>query len=191
MLQALQPPARSVVGTPLLFVMPSALDVADEDLRPVVLAVAVGVVHREVILIAHRHLPLDQRTGGFGVQLGHPRQPGIEVGQLRVGPVPPVRAAVVVDKLPPGRVVIGDVVEDQVKGADAGPATRAELRNAATRSASRAGLTAVLVLVAVSTPLAQEDAWVASNTLGAYLARRCRSALAKPWTVSPIPATSA
>src|SRR5258708_11011950 len=70
-------------------------------------------------------------------------------------------------------------------------ATPAELRNAATKSASWAGLTAALVLVAMSTPLAQDDAWVASSTLGADLSRRWRSAPAKPWTVSSRPATSA
>src|SRR6266480_148812 len=60
-------------------------------------------------------------------------------------------------------------------------ATPAELRKAATLSASWAGLTAAQVLVAMSTPLAQEEAWVASSTLGAYLSRRWRR----------VPATSA
>src|SRR6202165_2609421 len=50
--------------------------------------------------------------------------------------------------------------------------TPAELRNAATRSASWVVLTAGVVLVAMSTPLPQDDAWVASCTLGAYLSRR-------------------
>ena len=51
----------------------------------------------------------------------------------------------------------------------------AELRNAAVASATDAAFTVASVFVAMSTPLAQADAWMASRTLGAYMSRSFNS----------------
>ena len=62
---------------------------------------------------------------------------------------------------------------------------------ATTASASAAGLTVLRWSAAMSTPLAQLLAWIASSALGAYLSRSLRNAQPMPCTVSGNPARSA
>ena len=88
------------------------LGVAQEIFGPVVLVVAVRIVHRQEILVPHRHLPDDQRPVGVGMQSRHVGEPAREVGQRHVGAIPPVRGVAV-----PGRVMVGHIIEDQVPGA--------------------------------------------------------------------------
>src|SRR5438874_8314184 len=70
------------------------------------------------------------------------------------------------------------------------PTSPALLRNATTLSASVAGLTVERWSLAMSTPLAQLLAWMASRALGAYLSRSFKNARPIPATVLGRPARS-
>src|SRR5439155_15264935 len=67
----------------------------------------------------------------------------------------------------------------------------AELRNAAVMSASPVALTLDRRSLAMSTPLPQADAWMASTALGAYESRSFSSSNLNPCTVFGRPAASA
>src|SRR6266550_3437013 len=70
------------------------------------------------------------------------------------------------------------------------PVSPALLMKATTASASADAFTVLLWSAAMSTPLAQLLAWIASNALGAYLSRSLRNAQPIPWTVLGNPARS-